>query len=104
MRYRLLSSVFAATVAFTAASHATELEVTHWWTSGGEAAGVAEFAKAFEAAGHTWIDGAIAGRGSHRTVGSSSVAFWAAIRWAPRSSTTVARAEELVEAGPVSAT
>ena len=43
---------------------ATELEVTHWWTSGGEAAAVAEFAKAFDATGNTWVDGAIAGAGS----------------------------------------
>ena len=46
----------------TAAS-ATELEVTHWWTSGGEAAAVAELAKAFDASGDKWIDGAIAGSG-----------------------------------------
>jgi glucose/mannose transport system substrate-binding protein len=39
------------------------LEVTHWWTSGGEAAAVAEFAKAFNASGDKWIDGAIAGSG-----------------------------------------
>jgi glucose/mannose transport system substrate-binding protein len=39
------------------------LEVTHWWTSGGEAAAVAEFAKAFDATGHKWVDGAIAGSG-----------------------------------------
>lgn len=44
-------------------AHATELEVTHWWTSGGEAAAVAEFAKAFDATGNTWVDGAIAGSG-----------------------------------------
>ena len=42
---------------------AAECEVTHWWTSGGEAAAVAEFAKAFEATGNTWVDGAIAGGG-----------------------------------------
>jgi glucose/mannose transport system substrate-binding protein len=42
---------------------ATDLEVTHWWTSGGEAAAVAEFAKAFDAAGDHWVDGAIAGSG-----------------------------------------
>ena len=35
---------------------ATDLEVTHWWTSGGEAAAVAEFAKAFNATGHNWVD------------------------------------------------
>lgn len=50
--------------AVTAAS-AVELEVTHWWTSGGEAAAVAEFAKAFEEkTDHTWVDGAIAGGGN----------------------------------------
>jgi glucose/mannose transport system substrate-binding protein len=50
-------------VAAPTASFATELEVTHWWTSGGEAAAVAEFAKAFDATGNTWVDGAIAGSG-----------------------------------------
>lgn len=49
--------------AATAAS-ATDLEVTHWWTSGGEAAAVAEFAKAFDATGNKWVDGAIAGGGT----------------------------------------
>ena len=43
---------------------ATDLEVTHWWTSGGEAAAVAELAKAFDATGNHWVDGAIAGGGS----------------------------------------
>lgn len=45
------------------AASATDLEVMHWWTSGGEAAAVAEFAKAFDATGHKWVDGAIAGSG-----------------------------------------
>jgi glucose/mannose transport system substrate-binding protein len=43
---------------------ATDLEVTHWWTSGGEAAAVKELATAFDATGNKWIDGAIAGSGS----------------------------------------
>ena len=48
----------------TVAAQAVDLEVTHWWTSGGEAAAVAEFAKAFEEkTDHTWVDGAIAGSG-----------------------------------------
>ncbi|MCT7373824.1 ABC transporter substrate-binding protein [Chelativorans salis] len=46
------------------AAQATDLEVTHWWTSGGESAAVAEFAKAFDATGNKWVDGAIAGGGS----------------------------------------
>lgn len=60
-----LKAVLAATTMFVTAStaFATELEVTHWWTSGGEAAAVAELAKAFDASGDKWIDGAIAGGG-----------------------------------------
>jgi glucose/mannose transport system substrate-binding protein len=52
-----------ATAALPSAALATDLEVTHWWTSGGEAAAVAEFAKAFDATGNKWVDGAIAGSG-----------------------------------------
>ena len=66
MRYRHVTAAFAAAVAlnFPAQASATDLEVTHWWTSGGEAAAVAEFAKAFDATGNKWIDGAIAGGGN----------------------------------------
>jgi glucose/mannose transport system substrate-binding protein len=57
--------VGAAAMALAGASQAVDLEVTHWWTSGGEAAAVAEFAKAFnEKTEHNWVDGAIAGGGS----------------------------------------
>lgn len=45
-------------------SQAAELEVTHWWTSGGEAAAVKVLADAFNAGGDTWVDSAIAGSGS----------------------------------------
>ena len=56
--------IAASTVLASAgAACATDLEVTHWWTSGGEAAAVAEFAKAFDATGNHWVDGAIAGSG-----------------------------------------
>lgn len=62
---RFMAAMLAATVILpSAAAYATDLEVTHWWTSGGEAAAVAEFAKAFDATGNKWIDGAIAGAGS----------------------------------------
>jgi glucose/mannose transport system substrate-binding protein len=65
MRYQLITAAFATTVAlsFSGVASATDLEVTHWWTSGGEAAAVAEFAKAFDATGNHWVDGAIAGSG-----------------------------------------
>ena len=46
------------------AASAVELEITHWWTSGGEAAAVTKFAEALEAnTEHTWVDAAIAGGG-----------------------------------------
>lgn len=57
------ASVLLASVALPLMASATELEVTHWWTSGGEAAAVAELAKAFDASGDKWVDGAIAGGG-----------------------------------------
>ena len=64
MTFRSLAAALAASVALpVGAAHATDLEVTHWWTSGGEAAAVAEFAKAFDATGNKWVDGAIAGSG-----------------------------------------
>jgi glucose/mannose transport system substrate-binding protein len=63
-RTRLLgaAAVFAA---LSAPAFAADCEVTHWWTSGGEAAAVAEFAKAFDALGpdDKWVDGAIGGSG-----------------------------------------
>ena len=62
---KLLSAT--AIVAATSAS-ATELEVMHWWTSGGEAAAVKQFADAFNATGNTWVDAAIAGGESARAV------------------------------------
>ncbi|WP_299550396.1 ABC transporter substrate-binding protein [uncultured Tateyamaria sp.] len=61
---RKFSKLMASAALCTASmAHAGELEVTHWWTSGGEAAAVAEFAEAFDATGNTWVDGAIAGSG-----------------------------------------
>jgi len=60
---------FTAGLALTASlfamgsAKATDIEVTHWWTSPGESAAVAEFAKAVNASGDHWVDGAIAGSG-----------------------------------------
>ena len=58
-----LAAALMLSAALPSSALATELEVTHWWTSGGEAAAVAEFAKAFDATGNKWVDGAIAGSG-----------------------------------------
>ena len=41
MKYRSLAAALAASAMLPlSAAHATDLEVTHWWTSGGEAAAV----------------------------------------------------------------
>lgn len=55
----------AAVCMFAGPALAADCEVTHWWTSGGEAAAVGEFAKAFDGlgTGDKWIDGAIGGSG-----------------------------------------
>ncbi|MBD9568643.1 ABC transporter substrate-binding protein [Ensifer sp. ENS08] len=64
MNLRSFAAVLSAAVALPlSAANAVDLEVTHWWTSGGEAAAVAELAKAFDATGNRWVDGAIAGSG-----------------------------------------
>ncbi len=62
---KTITGILAATaLTGVGAANAADLEVTHWWTSGGEAAAVAELAKAFDnGTDHTWVDGAIAGSG-----------------------------------------
>ncbi|WP_020410363.1 ABC transporter substrate-binding protein [Hahella ganghwensis] len=44
-------------------AQAGEVEVLHWWTSGGEAASVAVLKDLLEKQGHTWKDFAVAGGG-----------------------------------------
>ena len=48
-------------IAFVANATAGEVEVLHWWTSGGEAAAVQELQKMLQKEGHTWKDFAVAG-------------------------------------------
>ncbi len=62
---RLTTKLLAATALIGAGTTAMaeDLEVLHWWTSGGEAYAVAALAEAFNASGDNWIDGAIAGGG-----------------------------------------
>jgi glucose/mannose transport system substrate-binding protein len=61
-KFTVVASMAAALMLGTSA-YAADVEVTHWWTSGGEAAAVAKFAEAFNATGNNWVDGAIAGSG-----------------------------------------
>jgi len=60
-----LKSIASAVVLAIAANAAVagEVEVLHWWTSGGEAKSVAELKKIMEKKGHTWKDFAVAGGG-----------------------------------------
>jgi glucose/mannose transport system substrate-binding protein len=57
-----LATAVALVVAGSAAL-AGEVEVLHWWTSGGEAKSVAELKKIMQSKGNTWKDFAVAGGG-----------------------------------------
>ncbi|MES2949563.1 MAG: ABC transporter substrate-binding protein [Pseudomonadota bacterium] len=60
-----LSGLTLAVLAMAAgvAAHAGEVEVLHYWTSGGEAKSVAELKKIMQGKGHVWKDFAVAGGG-----------------------------------------
>ena len=60
---KVVSAVAVLTTALlgSTAVNAADVEVMHWWTSGGEQAAVSVFAREFEDGGDTWIDTAIAG-------------------------------------------
>ncbi len=53
----------AALAGLTAMAHADEVEVLHWWTSGGEAAALDVLKKDLESKGVTWKDMPVAGGG-----------------------------------------
>ena len=57
-----MATAVALVVAGSAAM-AGEVEVLHWWTSGGEAKSVGELKKIMQSKGHTWKDFAVAGGG-----------------------------------------
>ena len=78
MKRFLAAFVGASTLAFalTSTSYAQQpmkAEVLHWWTSGGQAAGVKVFAEAFKAAGGQWVDNAIANPDQARSIGINRV-------------------------------
>ncbi len=69
MKKSMLSAAIAATMATTAASvQAGEVEVLHWWTSGGEAAAVSVLRDMVEDAGHEWVDFSVAGGGGENAM------------------------------------
>lgn len=60
-----MTKIAAVAVGLAAAMSASagEVEVLHYWTSGGEAKSVAELKKIMQGKGHTWRDFAVAGGG-----------------------------------------
>ncbi len=61
MKLKPLLSTVLISLVVAGSSFATELEVTHWWTSGGEAKAVKVLADAFDTGGDKWVDTAIGG-------------------------------------------
>ncbi|MDC0114376.1 ABC transporter substrate-binding protein [Planktomarina temperata] len=98
LKSALLGTALTVATATAVMAEGVELEVTHWWTSGGEAAAVAKFADAWNATGNTWVDGAIAGSGgTARPIIISRI-----IGGDPMAATQLnhgRQAEELIEAG-----
>ena len=65
-KFSTLAAAAAALCVLSGAGNlaaAGEVEVLHYWTSGGEAKSAAELKKMMEAKGHTWKDFAVAGGG-----------------------------------------
>ena len=97
-KFAVVAAMATAFLGSTSA-YAVDLEVTHWWTSAGEAAAVAEFAKVFEAeTGNKWVDSALAGSGT----GANPVIISRIIGGNPMGATmmnTGRDAEELIQAG-----
>jgi glucose/mannose transport system substrate-binding protein len=63
LRKALLAGVAFATLGALAVQAAEEVEVIHWWTSGGEAAALRVLRQNLEKEGVAWKDAAIAGSG-----------------------------------------
>ena len=96
---KTLVAALAATLLSGTASYAVDLEVTHWWTSAGESAAIAEFARVFEeTTGNHWVDSALSGSGT----GANPVIISRIVGGNPMGATqmnTGRDAEELIQAG-----
>ena len=58
---RTLKTILVSLMLLSSVSFSAEVEVLHWWTSGGEAQSVNELKKMLEKNGHTWKDFSVAG-------------------------------------------
>lgn len=63
LRPVVLALTVAAALCAGSAARGGEVEVLHWWTSGGEAAAAQSLKGMLQAQGHTWKDFAVAGGG-----------------------------------------
>lgn len=63
LRMKQLAAAALISVGAVGAAQAQKAEVIHWWTSGGEAAAIKEFATMYTKMGGTWVDTPIAGGG-----------------------------------------
>lgn len=57
----LITALAALALSIASTAVAGDVEVLHWWTSGGEAAAVQELQKMLKSEGHAWKDFAVAG-------------------------------------------
>lgn len=67
---KIIKTVFAATALMSGSAtiHAAQVEVLHYWTSGGESKSVAELKKMMAAQGIEWKDFAVAGGGGENAM------------------------------------
>ena len=67
---QIMKTVFAATALMSGSAtiHAAQVEVLHYWTSGGESKSVAELKKMMAAQGVEWKDFAVAGGGGENAM------------------------------------
>lgn len=63
MKFSKLGLSIGLALGVSMGAQAADVEVLHYWTSGGEAKSVAELKTMLEAKGHTWKDFAVAGGG-----------------------------------------
>ena len=63
MKTKLTGLALATMMAVAPSAYAGEVEVLHWWTSGGEATSVAFLKKQLAESGVDWVDFAVAGGG-----------------------------------------
>ena len=68
LKKSIAACIAAATVVIAPMTQASEVEVLHWWTSGGEAKSVAYLKERLEGQGVSWKDFAVAGGGGENAM------------------------------------